>query len=365
MAQINTIIVLRNDQTTNWEKSSYKLLKGEVGIGYLANGNVIAKLGDGEHTWTDLPQIEGVFEKELILTHDFGRYKKGTASYVETTDAKGMTTSQWLEHALSEVMNSSTTHPSSSVTVSATGAGGEIGSYLTALTWDGTTSYGSYTWGTTGLNKSNSATFDVSNSIDDQKATTEDGTFNLGDKKIQLTQEASKSYAQITYKYKIDATNANYPLNNVGKPMTTGKVNTKEETLVKDVNATAYRKPFWGWKSTAEALADPAAITPAQVRALPNDSKGGSGTSTAGLPTSIKVPAGTKQVYFAAKAGTKSSLTVKNVTKEPATGVACTKKANAVAVEGANGFTATNYDLWYIDLDAAFTGETTLSLTWA
>lgn len=51
MAQtINTIIVLRNDQTTNWESSSVVMLKGEVGIGYLENGNVIAKLGDGEHS---------------------------------------------------------------------------------------------------------------------------------------------------------------------------------------------------------------------------------------------------------------------------------------------------------------------------
>ena len=42
MAQqtINTIIVLRNDQTTNWESSSVVMLKGEVGIGYLENGNV-------------------------------------------------------------------------------------------------------------------------------------------------------------------------------------------------------------------------------------------------------------------------------------------------------------------------------------
>ena len=62
MAQtINTIIVLRNDQTTNWESSSHVMLKGEVGIGYLENGNVIAKLGNGVDTWKDLPQIEGVF----------------------------------------------------------------------------------------------------------------------------------------------------------------------------------------------------------------------------------------------------------------------------------------------------------------
>ena len=38
MAQLNTIIILRNDSTTAWESSSYKLRKGEVGIEFLNNG---------------------------------------------------------------------------------------------------------------------------------------------------------------------------------------------------------------------------------------------------------------------------------------------------------------------------------------
>ena len=71
---INTIIVLRNDQTTNWEASSHVMLKGEVGIGYLENGNVIAKLGNGVDTWNDLPQIEGVFEDDVTLTYNFGKH---------------------------------------------------------------------------------------------------------------------------------------------------------------------------------------------------------------------------------------------------------------------------------------------------
>ena len=101
--QINTILVLRNDQTTNWEKSTIIMQRGEVGIGYLDNGNIIAKVGDGVHSWKDLSQLEGVFEDGITLTHDFGRYKINNG-FVKAEDAKGMTTSQWLVHALSEVL---------------------------------------------------------------------------------------------------------------------------------------------------------------------------------------------------------------------------------------------------------------------
>jgi hypothetical protein len=120
--QINTVIVLRNDQTTNWESSDYKLLQGEVGIGYLDNGNVIAKLGvDGETAWKDLPQIEGVFEDEITLTHNFGRYKTENG-FVKTTDAKNKTVSQWLVHALSETKAPEVVQPTASITASFTAA---------------------------------------------------------------------------------------------------------------------------------------------------------------------------------------------------------------------------------------------------
>ena len=170
MAQqtINTVIVLRNDQTTTWESSDHVMLKGEVGIGYLDNGNVIAKLGDGENTWKDLPQIEGVFEDEITLTHNFGRYKTSNG-FIKTTDAKGMTTSQWLVHALSETKEPTITQPTFSLSVSAVGAGGEIGEYITGLKWDGSTTYGKYEYGpSTGLSASN-RTWSIKNNIDKKR----------------------------------------------------------------------------------------------------------------------------------------------------------------------------------------------------
>lgn len=55
MAQLNTRIVLRNDTTANWlASSSQVLMKGEVGIEFLADGKVKIKIGDGTKTWSEL-----------------------------------------------------------------------------------------------------------------------------------------------------------------------------------------------------------------------------------------------------------------------------------------------------------------------
>lgn len=350
MAQqtINTVIVLRNDQTTNWENSDYKLLKGEVGIGYLENGNVIAKLGvDGETAWKDLPQIEGVFEDEITLTHNFGRYTTSNG-FVKTTDAKGKTTSQWLIHALSETKEPVIIQPNFTLTASGSGAGGEIGTYITALNWDGTATYGSYEYGpSTGLDETN-VTWSISNDIDNQTSTSEDGTFALtSDKQIQLNQEASKTYATITGTYTLDASGATDPVNNVGNT-TSGKITDKTDTLTAEIKATAYRKPFYGVLAAGDAV-DISALTSTIIRGLPK-----SGTTKTGLPTTLDVPAGSQMVIFAAKAGARNSLTATD-NKAMNAEVSFTKVANAVRVKGANDFVTEDepdgvlYDIWYVD----------------
>ena len=60
MATLNTRIVIRNDSTTNWlTNESVVLLKGEVGIEFLADGKAKMKVGDGIKTWTQLPYFGG------------------------------------------------------------------------------------------------------------------------------------------------------------------------------------------------------------------------------------------------------------------------------------------------------------------
>lgn len=353
MAQtINTIIVLRNDQTTNWESSSVVMKKGEVGIGYLENGNVIAKLGNGVDTWKDLPQIEGVFEDNVILTYNFGRHTINNG-YVDA-GGKGMTTSEWLIDALSVTQDPDITQPGCSLSASCTGSGAEIGSKITKINWDGNTTYGKYEFGpATGLSSSN-RTWAISNNINDLTSEDEDGSFVVD---IQLDQEAEKTYAVITGKCVLDASGAAYAKNNVGAT-TTLRVSGLDVTKTANATATAYRKPFWG-VLTPESVIDVENLTSNIIRGLPQN-----GTKTKGLPTSISVPAGSQMVIFAAKAGAYSSLTATDDNAMNAT-VTFDKKASAVQVKGANDFAATAYDVWYVNWGAGIGSAKQLTLKWA
>ena len=60
MAELRTRIILRNDSTANWLlNEDVVLLKGEVGIEFLANGKVKMKIGDGTKTWAQLSYFGG------------------------------------------------------------------------------------------------------------------------------------------------------------------------------------------------------------------------------------------------------------------------------------------------------------------
>lgn len=57
MAELKTIITLRQGTTAQWADSEVVLKLGEMGLEYLLDGNVKIKAGDGEHLWGDLPYI--------------------------------------------------------------------------------------------------------------------------------------------------------------------------------------------------------------------------------------------------------------------------------------------------------------------
>jgi hypothetical protein len=67
MAQLNTRIILRNDSTINWEAQKEQiLLKGEVGIEFLADGSAKLKIGDGVKSWGELDYFGGEFDTTAI-----------------------------------------------------------------------------------------------------------------------------------------------------------------------------------------------------------------------------------------------------------------------------------------------------------
>ena len=217
-----------------------------------------------------------------------------------------------------------------------------------------TTSFsaGSYQFGpATGVT---TKSYKVSNGTVADDKTTSTGSFDtitMADSNDASKDEYSSYRLSVVVNHTAATVNAKTNLgNNTSKTIAEGSTAIAYSKYIK-----SYRKPFWGYKLTADALADP---TKVDVRGLQK-----SGTSTAGLPTSYTVPADTKQVFFAAKKGTKASISVKNASSLNAP-VAFTKVTD-IKVAGANSFAETDYDLWYANFDNATTGSAELTITWS
>lgn len=71
MAELKTIITLRQGTTAEWANSTVVLKTGEMGLEYLVDGSVKIKAGDGEHLWSSLAYVgsdvkaANVFQVEL------------------------------------------------------------------------------------------------------------------------------------------------------------------------------------------------------------------------------------------------------------------------------------------------------------
>ena len=375
---LNTIIVLRNDKSTDWADSDVILKEGELGVSYLDNGNVMVKAGDGVNKFADLKQVESVLEDNITLTHNFGRHKTSNG-YVEA-GGKDMTMTQWIIDSLSEILPPTVNYPGATLacgTITTDTGDKEIGSKITKFAWAGTPTYGSYkdaansgTYGTkedkksngTGLGASN-FTWSVTNSLDSQTGSTEDGTFTLTSENYkQLNNESSTTYAYLNGKVTLDASKSRTPLNNVGAEYADGKIagfdknGTTEKTFSNvAVSCGAFRKPFWAVLTTPLTIDT---LTSAEVRGL-----SGKGTKNDGFPGTLSVTAGSRQVIFCAKAGVYKTLAAKDTAAMNA-GVTFTKHSNAVAVKGANDFTETDYDVWEVTWADPIASAKSLSLTW-
>ena len=360
--RLDTILIIRHGGVANWEKTSYRLQKGELGIGYLPNGNVIVKSGvDGTVAWQDCPQVEGVLEKDLILTHDFGRHTIGKGFV--NAGGKNMTVTQWLEDALYAPRDPKVTYPTASLTASFVPAFGEAGTKITQIVWDGTYTDGSYEFGSTGNNEENSvanttATWVVKDTNGNQIGVVEDNAegWNYNS---QIT-DGTVGYT-ISASVICQPAEGCVPYNNVGEEVADKKITGFDETgkEVMEVSArahvTGYRKPFWASLSTPLDLTK---LTSSQVRGL-----GSSATKTKGLPISLPVSSGSRQVLFFAKAGVYNKLIAKDANAAGAE-VFFDKTEKAVKVEGANGYEAIDYDMWSVTWDGPISSPKMLLLTW-
>ena len=94
MSELRTKILLRSDTSENWAKTDVanaganaKLLSGEMGIELLGDGVTKIKIGDGVHTWAELPYFSG----EMPEIPSANVYEVDSYAGLPTNAAKGDT----------------------------------------------------------------------------------------------------------------------------------------------------------------------------------------------------------------------------------------------------------------------------------
>lgn len=396
---LQTTIILRNDLTANWAASTLVLKKGEVAIDTEKN---IFKIGDGVHTFSQIDKYfvsfdevtkaiteatknlhtADVYEAEVDLgadklaalkalatnpfKGDFGIVKEklspeGKYQYtayiydgenwaamdgnydaenvyfqkdititapigVQTIPSSGSkvlpTTGKNLKQVfdmiVAEEKNPSTTQPTVSLNSSNIGAK-EVGTNI-AIAYSFATNPGSYTYGpATGVTFSGyEATFNG------ETLNTASGTFTsvqvVDDTRLSISGKCASSEGAV-------------PLTNLGNPYEAGKIAAKNYTPTKGT-LTGFRGWFYGYYNGDQAIAAPASITSAQLRAF--------GTKT-NFPTSMNTSK-MQQMFFAAPKGRVSSVSISNAVN----GAPLTVTKGSASVEGANGYTAIDYDLFYV-----------------
>ena len=409
MSELKTRIILRNDTTAGWEAvkadDTYKLLKGEIGIEFVESGSPKMKIGDGTSTWEALPYFGGtateLFETTLqaddtskeaainrvvgdkkLESGDFAIVKApigdGTDKYeytafmysegawkaldgnydaenvyfgkdliitanvgVQTIDATGSKTlpttgknvKQVLDLLFAEEKDPIVTKPSVSIALTGSGAK-EVGTKVTP-SYSVTFNAGKYEYGpATGV----TATYAVSDTAS-HTATAASGSFD------EFTVEPATNYSvSVTANY----TDGVDPVSNLGNGRGNLKIVSGTKTA-KSATITGYRGWFQGYYDGTHALADATAINSAQLRAF--------GVKNGAFNTTMNTNK-MQQMFFAAPAGVVKTLTVANAVN----GAPQTVKKSTVSVEGANGYTAVDYDLYYVANATAESGDSKFTI---
>jgi hypothetical protein len=334
---LNTIIVLRNDKSTEWASSGVILREGELGVSYLDNGNVIVKAGNGSDVFADLPQVESVLESDMMLTYSFGKHTV-PAGGSKNAGGTGMTMSQWIADALKQTVEPTIKrYPNASLTASCSNSGAslEIGSYITSVSYTGSLSEdGDYETNgkesASGI-KSTDLAWEVTLGDDTEtKKTTSSGSYTTN---IQINSTTANTvYATVKGKATLSLDNVKTPTNNLGEASSTVKIKgfdaagTTVKNLSADVKASGYRNTWYyvGTDYTSD-LDSTFFRTKATAKNASTISFG-----------RVTIPAGTKRVAFAVL-GSHTLSSVIDVDGQNLD-VKANFSSKTVAIKGANDF---------------------------
>lgn len=403
MATLNTRIILRNDSTANWlTNESTVLLKGEVGIEFLADGKVKVKIGDGTKTWAQLDYFGGeesktfqvssldeitdtdlavgdtaivktaiytdaeneannkysytgyvyngsawaamdgnysadnvYFEDDMLVTKEIGYITLTNGQ--GTIPSKGKNLSEVFEAMFVKEQNPTTTQPSVNLTFSQAGAY-EVGSVVSP-SYSATFNAGSYTYGPeTGVTVT---------------------SWEISDTAGNTASTASGSFADVTVtdttNYKITAkanhTEGAIPLTNKKNEYAAGQIAAGNKSKVSSA-ITGYRSFFYGVLDTSSTDAP---LTSEIVRGLTNG-----GAYNASKTFTLNGSATAKRIVIAIPSNsTRTGLKEVILTSAMNTPVtdSYVKTTSAVQVEGVNGATAIDYNVYVYEPAAIDTGE--------
>lgn len=404
---LNTRIQIRNDLAATWTEKNPVLLKGEMGV---ETDTRKIKIGDGLNKWSDLgysgadvADIEKVIADNRDTTYSLeptgeqtdaqalstiespkdgdtaiikrvisgdkfsytayvydgtwkamdGNYNAENVYFADnltytapigvltvpssgsgTIASSGKNVKDVLASILAKEVYPQTAQPSASMSSSNIRAY-EVGTNVT-INYSISTNPGSYTYGpATGVTFSgHKATFNG------ETVTGASGTFTS----VQVTDSTNLSISG-----SVDYSDGAIPVTNLGNNYTSGQIKAGTKTLSKD-SLTGYRNWFYGYKAGGATI-DVSALDSAKIRALTPQN----GSFPATLSTNKM-----QQMFFAIPKGRKTEVSVANNVN----GAPCTvTKVTDVMVEGANGFTAIAYDVWYVNNAAADGGSNTYKIT--
>ena len=360
--QIKTRILLRNDVATAWTTANPVLMKGEIGIETDTNK---FKIGDGVKAWSALPyvgtQVEVTGEGEVItgasdsadgtLTLTRGKLYlddvllEAPLTYtanigVKTVPASGsgkigqrveqgekVTLLDALNEILATAKDPTVTNPS--VSISLTGAGAkEVGTSFTP-SYSVTFNAGSYQYGpATGI----TATYSVSDTAS-HTATAASGSFDaftVGD--------------TTDYKVSVTATHTAgaIPKNNLGSEVPSKKIASGTKSATSS-SVTGYRNSFWGSVTSKEGTPTSAVIrglSGKQNGAINKGSTGDASEAVGAMRVIIAVPS------------PRTITSIKDVNGLNAEAFSAFTHVT-VKVEGANSYSAVDYNVYYKDNAAA------------
>ena len=331
---LKTKIQLRHDTAANWEvNKTVVLLAGELGFETDTNK---FKIGDGVKTWAELPYAVkdeiALTDENVTMTDDFVfTAPVGTVTIPGSGStkvaAKGQTLKTFLSGLFAKAQNPSVTQPSASLRLNEAGAY-EVGTMKTP-SYTASLNPGSYTYGpATGVTATAYSITDGTTTL-----TTATGKFA----EMQVVDGTNyKLNATITHGKGVN------PKNNIGTEVPSLAIAAGSKTAASST-ITGYRNSFWGGVKSKEGTPTSAIIRGLAGKKWGNISAGNTGDAQESV--------GDMRVIIAVPAP-RTINSIKDVNGLNAEAFSAFTHVT-VEVEGANGYTAKTYNVYYKDNAAA------------